>query len=72
MTFISSSVRPFIPDVQAPVSMRAMCQAMWLLTVTFGDVIVIVVAESSFFESRVSIWNRISMHVFMQHGHKYT
>ena len=40
--------------VQAPVSMRAMCQAMWLLTVSFGDLIVIVIAESSLFESRVS------------------
>ena len=39
---------------QAPVSMKAMCQAAWLLTVAFGNLVVIIVAESSIFADRVS------------------
>ena len=39
---------------QAPVSMKAMCQAAWLLTVAFGNLVVIIVAESSAFADRVS------------------
>ena len=38
-----------------------MCQAMWLLTFAFGNVIVIIIAESSFFESMVSK----SVHVYI-------
>ena len=41
-------------SLQAPVSMKAMCQAAWLLTVAFGNLVVIIVAESSLFENRVS------------------
>ena len=40
---------------QAPVSMKAMCQAAWLLTVAFGNLVVIIVAESSAFSDRVSL-----------------
>lgn len=32
-----------------------MCQAAWLLTVAFGNLVVIIVAESSIFENRVCI-----------------
>ncbi len=52
MVIVATS--PSILYIQAPVSMRAMCQAMLLLTIGGGDLIVIIVAESSFFESRVS------------------
>jgi len=34
--------------------MKAMCQAAWLFTVAGGNFIVLIVAESSAFESRVS------------------
>ena len=33
--------------------MKAMCQAAWLLTVAFGNLVVIIVAESSIFANRV-------------------
>jgi hypothetical protein len=52
MVIVTTS--PSILYIQAPISMRAMCQAMLLLTIGGGDLIVIIVAESSFFESRVS------------------
>jgi len=34
--------------------MKAMCQAVWLLTVAMGNFVVIIIAESSLFEDRVS------------------
>lgn len=35
--------------------MKSMCQAAWLLTVAFGNLVVVIVAESSAFESQVKI-----------------
>ena len=39
---------------QAPTSMKSVVQAAWLLTVAFGNVIVVIVAETRAFDSRVS------------------
>jgi dipeptide/tripeptide permease len=38
---------------QAPVSMKSVLQAGWLLTVAFGNLIVVIVAEAKFFDSQV-------------------
>lgn len=37
---------------QSPVTMKSVLQACWLLTVAFGNVIVVIVAELKFFESQ--------------------
>jgi len=37
---------------QAPKSMKSVIQACWLLTVSFGNVIVIIIAEAKIFESQ--------------------
>nr|XP_036221346.1 peptide transporter family 1-like isoform X2 [Bactrocera oleae] len=37
---------------QAPVSMKSVLQACWLLTVAFGNVIVVIIAELKLFESQ--------------------
>ena len=50
----SSPLSFFSSILKAPVSMKAMCQAAWLLTVAFGNLVVIIVAESSLFDNRVS------------------
>ena len=39
---------------QAPESMKSVLQACWLLAVAFGNIIVVIVAEVSFFESQAS------------------
>ena len=39
---------------QAPASMKSVVQAAWLLTVAFGNIIVIAVAEAKAFDSQVS------------------
>ncbi|XP_030380981.1 peptide transporter family 1 isoform X1 [Scaptodrosophila lebanonensis] len=39
---------------QAPPSMKSVLQACWLLTVAFGNVIVVVVAELKFFQSQAN------------------
>ncbi|XP_034478048.1 solute carrier family 15 member 2-like [Drosophila innubila] len=39
---------------QAPASMKSLLQAFWLLTVAFGNIIVVVVAELKFFRSQAS------------------
>ena len=39
---------------QAPVSMKALCQAAWLLTIAFGNFMVIIIAESSLFTNQVN------------------
>ncbi|KAM8719791.1 hypothetical protein ACLKA7_005936 [Drosophila subpalustris] len=39
---------------QAPPSMKSLLQAFWLLTVAFGNIIVVVVAELKFFESQAN------------------
>jgi dipeptide/tripeptide permease len=38
---------------QAPVSMKSVLQAGWLLTVAFGNLIVVIIAEAKFFQSQV-------------------
>ena len=40
--------------VQAPVSMKAMCLAVGCISIGLGDLIVVIVAESDFFQNRVS------------------
>ncbi|XP_068085121.1 peptide transporter family 1 isoform X2 [Anabrus simplex] len=37
---------------QAPVSMKSVMQAGWLLTVAFGNLIVVIIAEAKFFDSQ--------------------
>ncbi|KAG8232131.1 hypothetical protein J437_LFUL012140 [Ladona fulva] len=39
---------------QAPSSMKSVMQAAWLLTVAFGNLIVVIIAEAKFFESQTS------------------
>jgi len=39
---------------QAPASMKSVLQAAWLLTVAFGNIIVIIVAEAKAFEDQAS------------------
>lgn len=38
---------------QAPVSMKSLLQAAWLLTVAFGNLIVVIIAEAHFFKRQV-------------------
>lgn len=40
---------------QAPPSMKALCQAAWLWTVAFGNLVVIIIAESSLFANQVGM-----------------
>ena len=42
---------------QAPASMKAICQAAWLWTVAFGNLVVVIIAESKLFESQVCTLN---------------
>lgn len=37
---------------QAPVSLKSVCAAFWLLTVAFGNLIVIIIAGTDFFQNR--------------------
>ncbi|XP_064389399.1 solute carrier family 15 member 2-like isoform X2 [Halichondria panicea] len=37
---------------QAPISMKSMCQAAWLMTVAFGNLVVIIIAEAKIFEDQ--------------------
>lgn len=37
---------------QAPSSMKSVLQALWLLTVTFGNIIVVIIAEIKLFDSQ--------------------
>ena len=39
---------------QSPVSMKSMMQAVWLTTVAFGNVLVVIIAASQFFDSQVT------------------
>lgn len=39
---------------QAPESMKSVLQACWLIAVAFGNIIVVIVAEVSFFDSQAS------------------
>lgn len=39
---------------QAPISMKSLLQAGWLLTTAFGNLIVVIIAEAKIFEKQVS------------------
>ncbi|KAG7211258.1 hypothetical protein KM043_010566 [Ampulex compressa] len=39
---------------QAPISMKSLLQAVWLLTVAFGNLIVVIIAEMSFFSRQAN------------------
>ena len=39
---------------QAPASMKAFCQAAWLWNIAFGNLVVIIIAESSPFANQVN------------------
>ncbi|CRK92335.1 CLUMA_CG005856, isoform A [Clunio marinus] len=39
---------------QAPTTMKSLLQACWLLTVAFGDVIVVIIAEAKIFQSQAN------------------
>ncbi|KAH8295949.1 hypothetical protein KR018_006486, partial [Drosophila ironensis] len=62
---------------QSPPSMKSVLQACWLLTVAFGNVIVVVVAEAKFFESQASEFFLfaglmfVDMLIFMVIAHYY-
>ncbi|XP_026679940.1 peptide transporter family 1-like [Diaphorina citri] len=45
-------INSFINSFQAPVSMKSVLSACWLLTVAFGNLIVVIVAEAKFFENQ--------------------
>ena len=55
---------PLFLAPQAPISMKAMCQAAWLLTVAFGNLVVIIVAEGSLFKDRVRCLDTVSAIAF--------
>lgn len=38
---------------QAPVSMKSLMQSVWLITVAFGNLVVVIVAEAKIFSSQV-------------------
>lgn len=42
---------------QSPSSMKSLMQSSWLLTVAFGNLIVVIIAEVSFFDRQVSYLN---------------
>lgn len=42
---------------QAPVTMKSVMQACWLLTTAFGNLIVVIIESARFFEDRVSFIN---------------
>ena len=54
MAHLFTTFSLFFPPAysQAPVSMKSVCQAAWLLTSAIGNVIVIVVAASNLFTNR--------------------
>lgn len=62
---------------QAPPSMKSLLQAFWLLTVAFGNIIVIIVAELKFFQSQANEFFLfaglmfVDMLVFMWFAHFY-
>jgi len=63
---------------QAPDSMKSVLQAAWLLTVAFGNIIVIIVAEAKAFDSRASEFFMfaclmlVDMGIFMWLAWRYT
>nr|XP_053644504.1 peptide transporter family 1-like isoform X1 [Cherax quadricarinatus] len=40
---------------QSPSSMKSVLQAAWLLTVSFGNLIVVIIAEAKFFKSQNTV-----------------
>ncbi|XP_030380983.1 peptide transporter family 1 isoform X2 [Scaptodrosophila lebanonensis] len=62
---------------QAPPSMKSVLQACWLLTVAFGNVIVVIIAEAAFFDSQASEFFLfaglmfVDMLIFMVMAYKY-
>lgn len=42
---------------QAPTSMKSVLTAAWLLTVAFGNLIVVIVAEAKGFDSQVILYD---------------
>lgn len=40
---------------QAPASMKSVLQSIWLLTVAFGNLIVVLIVEGNFLDAQVSI-----------------
>lgn len=62
---------------QAPPSMKSVLQACWLLTVAFGNVIVVIIAEAALFDSQASEFFLfaglmfIDMLVFMFMAYRY-
>ena len=42
-------------DPQAPESMRSVMQAIWLLTVAFGNLFFIIIAKAKAFEKQVTL-----------------
>lgn len=62
---------------QAPESMKSVVQAFWLLTVAFGNVIIVAIAEAEFFESQVyefilfAVLMFIDMLIFMFLAYNY-
>ncbi|KAG5684395.1 hypothetical protein PVAND_013630 [Polypedilum vanderplanki] len=62
---------------QAPASMKSLLQASWLLTVAFGNVFVVIIAEAKFFQSQAhefflfSVMMFIDMVIFVLLAMKY-
>ncbi|KAG5684401.1 hypothetical protein PVAND_013636 [Polypedilum vanderplanki] len=61
---------------QAPASMKSLLQASWLLTVAFGNVFVVIIAEAKFFQSQAhefflfSVMMFIDMVIFCSFGYE--
>lgn len=48
---------------QAPVSMKSVMQACWLLTTAFGNLIVVIIESARFFEDRVSLYRVLKFYL---------
>lgn len=44
---------------QAPISMKSVLQSVWLLTVAFGNLIVVLIVEGNFLDAQVIIKNNL-------------
>lgn len=53
---------------QSPSSMKSLLQACWLLTVGFGNVIVVVIAEAKFFQSQANEFFLFAILMFIDMG----
>lgn len=45
---------------QAPASMKSVLQSMWLLTVAFGNLIVILIVEGNILNAQVCLWLQLN------------